>query len=737
QTELNDSDNWMHDYYEPDESNPFGDFGASSDNYHLSDDQEQTLHSELKTFENQTSVEDSVQEMSNDNDQTTKNEYYSIIFDMERSSMIESSTDLVNDPVDFERNLEHLNDEELQTLPRELLTAAKNLLSSLLHIKDSNIIEEDEALLQLIKRIKFVWNTISSQSFNRNKPIFLFRDAAVTRAVKLGQPILIEDFDLANQAATERLNSLLEPTPSFSVTEDITCTNTNIDILPGFQLFATVHHGSESEPIKISPATRSRFTEIRVEGYDDNEAKEVLLEELKRRLSINENVEAENICEKLDSLKKTLAEASDITVRHEYSHYDLTRFLRVVDCLSSSTTGLDLNQRLLVAVRFFLLDGVTSGKDIANSWIKSWKLSQEELNEIQNKIVSIFKEPTLEHVSEFIKIGNKTIRSAYCGICMPLHDDDNENDVIPRLRISSTKTTCKNIARLFTADSARVPLLLEGPPGIGKTAIIDQVCKLRNEKLERINMSANTTVEQLFGSIVAKSDGNQRAFVWQDGVVTRALRKKHSILFDEINLAPSEVLESIVPLLEHDTKCLTLTGSTEVLKNINSRIYATMNPANIGGGRSHLPRSIIRMFTLVKLDPYDDIELKLIVTTVFSDLLPENRNSQTTETGDWPILTHSQLDKVFELHKEIHKLVSSRDIGQTDGPREINLRDLIKLCDILRKNARDLRDHYTYFPNTSSSNGKDIDVRLIIIRKFFRLVYGMRWQDINDRLKVD
>ncbi|CAF4810853.1 unnamed protein product, partial [Rotaria sp. Silwood1] len=737
-TELNNEDNEIFDNYEL-VDNPYGEFGTSNDHDdYLPNDVEQTLNLESNTFENENTIHDSDQNIGSEtiHNQSAIDESYSFEFETHRSAMSESLTNLENDSEYLQDNFEPLDKEELQTLPQELLNAATNLLSSLLDIKDIAIVGTDESLLQSIERIKFIWNTISSPSFNRNKPIFLFRDAAVTRAVKLGQPILIEDFDLANQAATERLNSLLEPNPCFSVTEDITCSNTTIDVLPGFQLFATVHHGSESEPIKISPAARSRFTEIRVEGYSDEEAKSVLSQELKRRLQENEKCFAEGICERLETLQKKLKTAMDISVRHEHSHYDLIKFLRIIDCLSSSTTGLDLNKRLLVAVRFFLLDGVTSGKDIAKSWIETWGLSHEELEQTKKNIDSIFDEPTLDHVSEFIKVTNKAIKSAYCDICMPLRDDDSEEKVFSCLRISSTKTTCKNIARLFTADSARVPLLLEGPPGIGKTAIIDQVCKLRDEKLERINMSANTTVEQLFGSIVAKSDGQQRTFVWQDGAVTRALRKKHSILFDEINLAPPEVLESVVSLLQRDKKTIVLTGNTEPIE-LNSRIYATMNPANIGGGRSRLPRSIFRMFTSVKLDPYDDIELQLIVTSVFSDLLPENKNSETTKTGDWPILTHEQLNQVFKLHKEIHKLVSSRDIGQTGGPHEINLRDLIKLCDVLRKNAPDLRDHYTFFPKTSSVSGVKLDIRLIIIRKFFRLVYGMRWQDINDRLKVD
>ena len=87
------------------------------------------------------------------------------------------------------------------------------------------------------------------------------------------------------------------------------------------------------------------------------------------------------------------------------------------------------------------------------------------------------------------------------------------------------------------------------PPGIGKTAVINQVCRIIGIECERINCSANTTLEQLFGSVIPQSVGGKRVFTWKDGKLTKAIKSKKWVLFDEINLAPPEVLDGLVPLL--------------------------------------------------------------------------------------------------------------------------------------------------------------------------------------------
>ena len=75
---------------------------------------------------------------------------------------------------------------------------------------------------------------------------------------------------------SERLNSLFETTPSFSISEDITLdsrsVNSSVRIHPSFQVFASIH-AEAGQLINISPATKSRFTIIHVPAYSEEDLK--------------------------------------------------------------------------------------------------------------------------------------------------------------------------------------------------------------------------------------------------------------------------------------------------------------------------------------------------------------------------------------------------------------------------------------------------------------------------------
>ncbi|CAF4957805.1 unnamed protein product, partial [Rotaria magnacalcarata] len=68
-----------------------------------------------------------------------------------------------------------------------------------------------------------------------------------------------------------------------------------------------------------------------------------------------------------------------------------------------------------------------------------------------------------------------------CAEKLPTIDELNHRfiDNVP------TPTLLNQIARIFAATSYKTPLLLEGPPGIGKTHVVTQVCKLLNKQCER------------------------------------------------------------------------------------------------------------------------------------------------------------------------------------------------------------------------------------------------------------
>ena len=142
---------------------------------------------------------------------------------------------------------------------------------------------------EVVKSMQRLWAAIVSKPPEKlDEPIFCFRDGPLTNCVVNGGAIVLEDFDLPNQAVTERLNSLFEPDRSFSLQEDISRDVTgkkqtnSIPIPDSFQVFATVN-SQPGQTLKISPATRSRFTEIQCPAYGSDEIKLIIQNTLQDR----------------------------------------------------------------------------------------------------------------------------------------------------------------------------------------------------------------------------------------------------------------------------------------------------------------------------------------------------------------------------------------------------------------------------------------------------------------------
>jgi hypothetical protein len=165
------------------------------------------------------------------------------------------------------------------------------------------------------------------------------------------------------------------------------------------------------------------------------------------------------------------------------------------------------------------------------------------------------------------------------------HKIINQNVIDEKIRIVFTSAMVSNIMRIFAAVRVGSALLLEGPPGVGKTEVVRQVAQVLGYECVRINLSANSTLEQLFGSYVPRFQNGVKGFVWKNGQLTEGILQKSWILLDEINLAPAEVLDSLAPLLLHEQDIFPVPGNpTITLRTSDVRVFATMNPVSVGGG---------------------------------------------------------------------------------------------------------------------------------------------------------
>ena len=147
-----------------------------------------------------------------------------------------------------------------------------------------------------------------------------------------------------------------------------------------------------------------------------------------------------------------------------------------------------------------------------------------------------------------------------------------------------------------------LPMLLEGPPAVGKTFDVTQAASAVDKSILTVMNTDSTTVHDYFGGYEMKGGG----FRYAEGPLARAMQQGCWFLADELNLASSEVHNMLQPLIE--LLPIDQDGSTSVRNPITGeditidpgfRFFAAQNPSARSLGRKKLPRAFAcRLLTI-------------------------------------------------------------------------------------------------------------------------------------------
>ena len=201
--------------------------------------------------------------------------------------------------------------------------------------------------------------------------------------------------------------------------------------------------------------------------------------------------------------------------------------------------------------------------------------------------------------------------------------------------------------------------LLIGETGTGKTTLVNEFAKEQGKILHRVSVNGSMGVDEILGKWLAK-DGST---YWIDGILTKAVREGHWVIFDELNAMLPEMGFALHSLLD-DAKTITLAEKDgELVKaHADFRFFGSMNPSDDYAGTKEVNMALMSRFGGVF---YVDVfpshhELQVLV-----------RNKVKEEYATKLVNLAGQL-RAMRTKGDLYTFVSTRDIIQagklaTDG----------------------------------------------------------------------
>lgn len=431
---------------------------------------------------------------------------------------------------------------------------------------------------------------------NQSRAVFAFVEGLLVQAVRNGDWVLLDEVNLASADTLESLGELLAENPSITLTEKGDAST--VYAHPEFRLFGCMNPSTDVGKRELPEGIRSRFTELYVRSPDQDVADLLqivdkyigavaatdswasndivsLYLEIKRMIDNNEIVDGagQRLHLSIRTLSRSLVYASFIAPvyglrRALYEGFSMT-------CL----TLLNLeSENLLRPV-------------VAKHTIGRLKNAKSVLNTIP---------PAPSDGSQYVQFEQYWLK---VGSFLNSSDADSSYVITPFVQ-----KNLLNVARATA--SGKFPILLQGPTSSGKTSMVQYLAKRTGHKCVRINNHEHTDLQEYLGSYVSDDKGTLR---FQEGILVEAVRNGYWIVLDELNLAPTDVLEALNRLLD-DNRELLIPETQEVVKpHADFMLFATQNPPGLYGGRKILSRAFRNRFLELHFDDIPVGELEVIL----------------------------------------------------------------------------------------------------------------------------
>lgn len=467
--------------------------------------------------------------------------------------------------------------------------------------------------------------------------------------------VLLDEINLANAETLECISSLLSgPTASLTLSE-----NGSLEPVPrhiDFRLFACMNPATDVGKKELPLNIRTRFTEIDVPAPDtDRDSLLSIIKEYIGHCAVGDKAAIMDVAEFYAAAKKLsegrhLADGSDRLL-----HYSMRTLARALDFAADISSMYGLRRALWEGC----LMAFTLALDGKSAEIVTELAQKHILSGLRNPQALLSMEPNPpphRPMEDFVRFGPFYLEKG------PLLSDQMEDYIMT----PSVEKKLIDLARIVL--TRRVPVLIEGPTSSGKTSAIEYLARRTGHKYVRINNHEHTDIQEYIGSYA--SDSVTGKLVFKDGLLVQALRRGHWIVLDELNLAPTDVLEALNRLLD-DNRELHISETQEVVRpHPHFMLFATQNPPGLYAGRKVLSRAFRSRFLEIHFQDVPQTELE---TILFQRCRIPPSYSQRIVTVFQELQKRRQIGRVFESKQGF---VTLRDLFRWAQRDAVNYQEL-------------------------------------------------------------
>ncbi|KAK0711033.1 hypothetical protein B0H67DRAFT_491651 [Lasiosphaeris hirsuta] len=462
----------------------------------------------------------------------------------------------------------------------------------------------ESSKLQRLRDLKVRWDMFSQSLDQFDRQIssgpggfaFAFVEGKIVKAARNGDWVLLDEINLASPDTLESIAGLFQQNPSLLLSE--TGEIERIQAHPNFRVFGAMNPATDVGKRDLPQGLRSRFTELYVSSPDRD--KKDLLTIIKTYLrGNNSNIDrlADDAADLYLEIKRRAEMKMLVDQANEVPHFSLRTLTRVLTYANDVSPFYGLDRAIYEG---FCMGFTTLLSEESERTVMP--LIQQHLLKRRNILTMAPKKPN--DGRSYVNFKNTNKDHQYWllqGGEAPIERDD----------YIITPYVERNLLNLVRATSTRrYPILIQGPTSSGKTSMIEYLANYTGNKFVRINNHEHTDLQEYLGTYVSDADGKLK---FQEGLLVQAMREGSWIVLDELNLAPTDVLEALNRLLDDNRELLIPETQVIVRPAENFCLFATQNPAGLYGGRKILSRAFRNRFLELHFDDIPENELDTIL----------------------------------------------------------------------------------------------------------------------------